>query len=322
MKSKIISSLSLLCEGHEKQSKTNLRRMNVFYTSAFLFLFSIANAQKDFQGMAVYESKTSTSDFKSRFEGNKEITPEVQKMIEERMKKMFEKTFFLNFDKTASIYREEEKLDAPGQGQGGGMRMMSSFMGGGGTYYKNVKEKKYTVDKEFMGKEFLIKDSLTTYNWQMSSEARVIGGYNCFKATAVIPASKTDFRNFKPKKKEEVKEGEEKKEEKGKRTNFMDDFDLPKEITITAWYTPEIPVNQGPEGYWGLPGLILEVNDGKTVILCSKVVLNSKDKVEIKAPNNGKEISQKEYDETVTKKMQEMSEMNGGRGGFQMRGNR
>jgi GLPGLI family protein len=99
----------------------------------------------------------------------------------------------------------------------------------------------------------------------------------------------------------------------------MDDFELPKEITITAWYTPEIPVNQGPEGYWGLPGLILEVNDGKTVILCSKVVLNSKDKVEIKAPNNGKEISQKEYDETVTKKMQEMQEMNGGRGGFQMR---
>jgi GLPGLI family protein len=71
-----------------------------------------------------------------------------------------------------------------------------------------------------------------------------------------------------------------------------------------------------------LPGLILEVNDGKTVILCSKVVLNSKDKVEIKAPTNGKEISQKDYDETVTKKMQEMQEMNGGRGGFQMRTNR
>lgn len=95
----------------------------------------------------------------------------------------------------------------------------------------------------------------------------------------------------------------------------MDGFDMPKEITITAWYTPEIPINQGPEGYWGLPGLILEVNDGKTVILCSKVVLNSKEKVEIKAPNKGKETSQKEYDETVTKKMKEMSEMNGGSGG-------
>ena len=55
---------------------------NFYYTSVFLLLFIAANAQKDFQGMAVYESKTSTSDFKSRFEGNKEITPEIQKMIE------------------------------------------------------------------------------------------------------------------------------------------------------------------------------------------------------------------------------------------------
>jgi GLPGLI family protein len=277
------------------------------------------HAQKDFQGMAVYESKTSTADFKSRFEGNREITPEMQKMIEERMKKMFEKTFFLNFDKSASIYKEEEKLEAPGQG-GGGFRMMSSMMGGGGTYYKNIKEKIYKVDKEFMSKEFLVKDSLNTYKWQMTGETRVIGGYNCFKATAVIPASKTDFRNFRPKKEEEKKDDKAKEEAKeGTKTSFMDQIELPKEITITAWYTPEIPVSQGPEGYWGLPGLILEVNDGKTTILCSKVVLNPKEKAEIKAPTNGKEVSQKEYDEIVMKKMEEMSEMNNGRGGFQMR---
>ena len=46
---------------------------------------------QEFQGMAVYESKTSTADFKSRMEGNKNMTPDMQKMIEERMKKMFEK---------------------------------------------------------------------------------------------------------------------------------------------------------------------------------------------------------------------------------------
>ena len=291
----------------------------IVFASFLVFSYLATHAQKDFQGMAVYESKTSTADFKSRFEGNREITPEMQKMIEERMKKMFEKTFFLNFDKSASIYKEEEKLDTPGQG-GGGMRMMASFMGGGGTYYKNVKDKTYKVDKEFMGKEFLVKDSLKTYNWQMSSETRVIGGYNCFKATAVIPASKTDFRNFRPKKEEEKKDDKAKEETKeGAKTSFMDQIELPKEITITAWYTPEIPVSQGPEGYWGLPGLILEVNDGKTTILCSKIVLNPKEKAEIQAPSNGKEVSQKEYDEIVTKKMEEMSEMNNGRGGFQMR---
>lgn len=288
--------------------------MKKFFFLVTVLATTVSFAQKDFQGMAVYESKTSTADFKSRFEGNKEITPDMQKMIEERMKKMFEKTFILNFDKSASIYKEEERLDAPGQGQGG-MRMMSSFMGGGGTHYKNVKEKIYKVDKEFMGKEFLVKDSLTTYNWQMSGETRVIGGYNCFKATAVIPASKTDFRNFRPKRNDDKKD--EKPKEEAKKTSFLDEIDLPKEITITAWYTPEIPVSQGPEGYWGLPGLILEVNDGKTTILCSKVVLNPKDKADIKAPTTGKEVSQKEYDETVIKKMEEMSEM-GGRGGFQM----
>ena len=280
---------------------------------------------QEFQGMAVYESKTSTSDFKTRMEGNKDMTPDMQKMIEERMKKMFEKTFILNFNKSASIYKEEEKLDAPGQG-GGGMRMMSSMMGGGGTNYKNVKQKTYSVDKEFMGKEFLIKDSLPNYAWKMESETKLIGGYNCFKATAVRPVSQSDFRNFRSKKEEPKKEdakGEAVKTEgETKKTNFMDDFELPKEITITAWYSPEIPINQGPENYWGLPGLILEVNDGKTIILCSKIVLNSKEKVEIKESTNGKVISQKEYDDTVVKKMEEFRQMNqgkGGNGGMQMR---
>lgn len=269
---------------------------------------------QEFQGMAVYESKTSTADFKSNFAGNREMTPEMQKSIEERMKGMFEKTFILNFDKSASVYKEEERLDAPGQG--GGMRMMASMTGGGGTLYKNVKEKLYAVDKEFMGKEFLVKDSLVNYQWKMEGETRVIGGYNCFKATTVRPASKTDFRNFRPKKEDPAAA---KPADGEKKTNFMDNLEMPKEVTITAWYTPEIPVNQGPENYWGLPGLILEINDGKTVILCSKIVLNPKEKTVIKAPVKGKVISQKEYDETVIKKMQEMREMNQGRGGVQMR---
>ena len=163
-----------------------------------LVLSSIGLRAQEFQGMAVYESKTSTADFKTRMEGNKNITPEMMKNIEDRMKKMFEKTFILNFDKSASIYKEEEKLDAPGQDGGGGMRMMASMTGGGGTYYKNVKDKSYTVDKEFMGKEFLVKDTLTNLKWKMEGETRVIGGYNCYKATAVRPVSKTDFRNFRP----------------------------------------------------------------------------------------------------------------------------
>lgn len=278
-----------------------------------MLAFSQVHAQKDFQGMAVYESKTQAP----KMDGmrmNRDITPEMQKNMEERMKKMLEKTFILNFDKSASVYKEEEKLDAPGQ-QNGGMRiMMNSFMGGGGTFYKDVKSKSYTVDKEFMGKEFLVVDSLPKLNWKMETETRQIGGYTCYKATAVKQASKTDFRNFRPKNNEAKKE-ETKKTSGDTKTNFEDNFEMPKEIIITAWYTPEIPVNQGPENYWGLPGLILEVNDGRTTILCSKVVLNPKEKAEIKPSKKGKVVSQKEYDETVIKKMEEFREMNRGREG-------
>lgn len=281
----------------------------------FGLIYTNSHAQKDFQGMAVYESKTKTPDLKIRMEGN----PDAQKIVEERMKKMFEKTFVLNFDKSASIYKEEEKLDAPGQQSGG--RMMMSMMGGGGTHYKNAKDKQYIVDKEFFGKEFLIKDSLPKYEWKLEGESKQIGNYTCFKATAVVKVSESDFRNFRFRNKNNEGKDDVKKPTtvkdtaKSKKTNFTDDWEMPKENVITAWYCPEIPVNQGPENYWGLPGLILEVNDGKTVILCSKIVLNSKERVEIKAASKGKVVTQKEFDETVKNKIEEMREMNSGPGG-------
>lgn len=278
---------------------------------AFASLFSATMMAQDFQGMAVYESKTSTEDFMKNMPKNREITPEMQKGMEERMRKMFEKTFILNFDRSASIYKEEEKLDAPGQGGG---RMMMSFMGGGGTYYKNVKDQSYVVDKEMFGKEFLIKDELPKYNWVMGSETKTIGNYTCFKATATVAIDSSDMRNFRFRGNKENEEKDKMATKKDstkteKSTNLMDQWEMPKEKTITAWYSPEIPVNQGPGDYWGLPGLILEISDGKTVILCSKIVMNTKEKVEIKAPTKGKEVSQKEYNKILKEKMEEMRAM-------------
>lgn len=292
----------------------------IFCTLSVVLFSGFAFAQ-DFQGMAVYESKTSAPNMSARFQGNREVTPEMQKQIEERMKKMLEKTYILNFDKNTSIYKEEEKLDTPGSTGGGNMRMMGSFMGGGGTHYKNVKEKKYIIDKEMFGKEFLVKDTLETIKWKLTQETKQIGDYLCFKATATVKNAASDFRNFRMrdenKEKKEVAASEDKK-----KTNMLPEGDVPKELEVVAWYTPDIPVNNGPENFQGLPGLILEVTKGRTTILCSKVVMNVKDKKEIKAPTNGKEVSQNEYDEILKKKMEEMREMfqsRGGNGGMQMR---
>ena len=52
-----------------------------------------------------------------------------------------------------------------------------------------------------------------------------------------------------------------------------------KTVNITAWFTPQIPVSTGPAKHGGLPGLILEVNTDNTSILCTKVVMNPKEKI-------------------------------------------
>ena len=84
---------------------------------------------------------------------------------------------------------------------------------------------------------------------------------------------------------------------------------------VEAWYSPQIPVSHGPLEYWGLPGLILEINAGNTTILCSKITLNPEEKVKIEAPDKGKEITKKEYKNTITEKMMEFRNSRGRRRG-------
>lgn len=288
-----------------KQSYFKILNMKLIITT-FLALFSATLFAQDFQGKAIYQSKTSV-DLDQWGGGN--MSPERKKMIQERMKSMFEKTYELTFNKTESTYKEEEKLAAPGQGGSRWGGMMSSFTAG--PQYKNIKSQELLQDQEFFGKQFLIKDSLPKLAWKMESETKQIGQYMCFKATAMKKVDEMDWRSMRrrgPKKDEKAKDST-------ATVTSMNDVETPKEIEITAWYTMQIPVSQGPAEYNGLPGLILEINADKTTILCSKIVLNPSEKTIIKAPSKGKEVTKKEYNDIVKKKMEEMREMYGGRGG-------
>jgi len=226
------------------------------------------------------------------------------------MKSMFERTYILTFNKSESLYKEEEKLDAPGGGGRGGFRMMSV---GGGVHYKNVKNQELLQEQEFFGKQFLVKDSLAKLEWVLGSETKQIGQYTAFKATAVKKTNELDFSNMRRRGRNNDDKKEDAKVDSTKTTKVTEEIEIPKEVTVTAWYTPQIPINQGPGEYWGLPGLILEVQSGRTTILCSKIVMNPEVKKDIKAPSKGKEVTQKEYTEIVKKKMEEMREMYGGR---------
>lgn len=78
-------------------------------------------------------------------------------------------------------------------------------------------------------------------------------------------------------------------------------------ITVTAWYSEQIPVNDGPDIFWGLPGLILEVNLGNNarVIKANKITF-TKTNPDIAPPANGKEVSEADYRVIRDKKYAEM----------------
>lgn len=283
-------------------------------TALFLFAFcSVSFAQQDFQGKAYYMSKTSMD--LDQWSGGRELSPEQKKRIQERMKSFLEKEYILTFNKEESIYKEDERLETPGSGRGWG-NWSSSFTGG--PKYKNVKSKELLQDQEFFGKQFLIKDELKGLEWKMGTETKQIGNYTCFKATATKEVDQFDWRSMRPRRDRNA--NEKKDGEKAKDSTKTDDDDpmsqveVPKTIEVVAWYTPQIPINQGPDDFWGLPGLILEVSADRTTILCTKIVMNPEEKEDIEKPEKGDEVTQAEYNEIITKKMQEMREMYGGRG--------
>lgn len=260
----------------------------------FSFIFTNALSQ-NFQGIAYYSSQTQIKDFNISGEG---ITPDMKEKMMEKMKKAFEKNYILTFTNSESVYAEEEKLDAPNPS---GNRISMGFSGGNNSkYYKNFKNKQFINNNDIFGKEFLITDSLEKFDWKITEEQKKIGNYSCNKAQIIIPVTEEDIKEY-----EEFK-----KKQEGNKTSFMT-ISEPKDEIIEAWYTMEIPVSNGPREFWGLPGLILELHDGNTTLLCSKIVINPKEKIEIKAPKNGKKVTQKEFNKIQEDKMNSMMNENG-----------
>ena len=269
----------------------------VVLISSFLLMGFLAKAQ-EFQGKAEYFSKRIMKKKTEKIEvqKNEPLDPELQKEIEIAIKKATEKQYVLTFNKTECLYEEEQKLEEPKPSNG---TSFSITFSGGGKKYLNTKDKNSIVEDEIFGKEFLIVEPLVQPEWKLIDETKKIGDYNCFKAELVIPVSEKQKKEY-----EEILKKEEKKPALFK-------MERPEDKVITAWYTPEIPVNFGPDNYWGLPGLILEVSEEKLIILCSKVVLSNKEKTKIKAPNTGEKVSQKKFDEIQKKKTDSMKDEDG-----------
>ena len=256
-------------------------------TTLILFCSLIINGQ-NFTGKAIYKTSIKSS-FSFDEDENSTMSDDMKKQLQAQLHKMNQKTFILNFDQKTSSYKEEIILDVPKPQVGGGDIVMMSFGGSGNAsvYFKNIKEKRFSNQTEIMGKRFLVKDKLPEYKWELSSETKNIGNYTCYKATFTEEVENIQM-TF------DIGEA---KEEKKKET-----------IITTAWYTPQISVANGPGNYQGLPGLILEINDGKKIIVCTQIILKPFEKNTIKEPKKGKVVSQNKFLKIQKQKTDEMME--------------
>jgi len=84
-------------------------------------------------------------------------------------------------------------------------------------------------------------------------------------------------------------------------------------MTTIAWFTPQIPISNGPDVYGQLPGMILEMSmeEGKRTITATKVEFGKIDKAILVTPTKGKKVTREAFKQIQSEKMKEMGSGNG-----------
>ena len=105
--------------------------------------------------------------------------------------------------------------------------------------------------------------------WSLESDTKEISGFVCYKATAVK-----------------------------KVVNSAGVFRFP----IIAWYCPQIPLSYGPNGYGGLPGLILELQVRNILFGVKTIDLQPDKKIIVPKRKAYKIVSEQEFEYLLFKK--------------------
>lgn len=177
----------------------------------------------------------------------------------------------LFFNTAESLYKTKDNEEADlatgrGPGGGGGMRMMR--MPRTETYI-HKEDREVTVLQDFMGKNYLITETLEIAPWKIGNEMMDIAGYRCMMA-------------------------------------YYNDTIAKQEIT--AWFTPQIQPFLGPDRYVSLPGtvLALDINNGERVWVARTIEAREISN-EIRKPSRGEVITRADFQKMVDEQMQRMN---------------
>ena len=135
--------------------------------------------------------------------------------------------------------------------------------------YSNRQTNQLIKQQEFIGKRFLIHDTLKVLPWKLGADQKQIMGYSCKQA---------------------IWNNEE------------------RNTIVTAWYADGLPPFLGPEGINTLPGTILQLdfNNGERIVTATKIESRPLAKNEMKVPDSGQRVTSAEFKKIVDTQMKKM----------------
>lgn len=121
--------------------------------------------------------------------------------------------------------------------------------------------------RTIMSKGYLIEDTLLIPKWRILNDLKEVAGHVCMKATLT---------------------------------------DTVRKQTIVAWFAQDMPHKGGPESFFGLPGMILEidVNDGAMILTADLIEMKKlSNELDPPAKLKGKKIKQADYEKLIKEQM-------------------
>ena len=168
----------------------------------------------------------------------------------------------LNFNATSSKYENSEEEAEPGN-EGWSNRKETFFM------KRDFTENTVFDGITFLGKTYLIHDSIVPPRWKILNDMKEVAGHICMNASLT---------------------------------------DTLRKQNVAVWFALDMPVSSGPDRFIGLPGIILEVdiNNGALIMTADKIDLKPLTvELDVPAKLKGKKIDITEYTRLIEKQMKE-----------------
>ncbi|WP_139958756.1 GLPGLI family protein [Flavicella sediminum] len=233
------------------------------FTLGFL-LFHQSISSQGLKGKITYQATTNNAINLERIKNDTSIATErSRKVYIELAKNATPMNFHLVFNEQEAIFKP--KYDRIARRR---MGTLMNYIGGMSKahllFYDRFDSKNVLAQSKHFNKIIIAYDAI---DWKFTQETKMIGGYKCYKATAIIT-----------------------KEQDHVRKNYSK--------PIVAWYTLDIPVHFGIRNFKGLPGLTMELHidtgEGYLKYQAIKIELNTSEEIKIEK-FKGKQITEDAY---------------------------